>query len=127
MRRIRPVLVLTVVSVLCLTVSQVSGRDEPSAWIFSGVVVDKGEGVPIPYAHVWVHEETGMTTFTAQPNGLGQFSVRLLPGYYDVLVGAPGFAPFAKKIWIQSGRAVTLRVTLGPDEEHMQRVDSRLP
>jgi hypothetical protein len=92
----------------------------PATVTLSGIVVDLAEGVPIPYAHIWIHEQTGKVSFATQPDSTGQFTIQLPEGYYDVLVGAPGFAPFCKKIWIKSGSPIKLKVSLEPDFEHSQ-------
>ena len=119
MRSTRALALLSAIAVLLFT-AQSQGRAEPQGAAFSGVVVDKAEGVSIPYAHVWIHEETDKTDFTAQPDRAGRFSIRLPNGYYAVMVGAPGFAPFCKVIRIESDRPVTLKVSLGADVENLQ-------
>jgi hypothetical protein len=120
MRSARVFCFLAVAILLCLPVDKAYSKDGPDATGFSGVVVDKAEGVPISYAHVWIHEQSGKSVFTTQPDRTGNFSVPLPDGYYDVLVGAPGFAPFCKKIWIKSGSPIKLKVSLGPDEDNAQ-------
>jgi hypothetical protein len=104
---------------LWLSANKASGKDEPAPANFSGVVVDISE-VPIPYAHVWIHEYTNKVSFTIQPDKSGHFTINLPEGYYDVLVGAPGFAPFCKSIWIGPDVPIKLKVRLGPDSENLQ-------
>jgi hypothetical protein len=120
MRSATVICLLIVSAVLCLIASEAPVKDRAQRTTFGGVVVDKAEGVPIPYAHVWIHEYTDKAGFIAQPDRAGRFSIQVPEGYYDVMVGAPGFAPFCKCIWVQPGRPITLKVVLKPDEENLQ-------
>jgi Carboxypeptidase regulatory-like domain len=96
------------------------GKDELISTTLSGVVVDKGEGLPISYAHLWIHEQSGKASFVVQPDRTGHFTIQLPEGYFDVLVGAPGFAPYCKKIWIKPEGPIKLNVSLGPDVDNSQ-------
>jgi hypothetical protein len=107
--------------VICLLAFVAAAQSEnPSSQTFTGVITDKGEGVPISKAHVWIHEDNGGRVFSAIPDGTGHFSLHLPDGYYDVLFSASGFAPFCKKIWVHDGKVVTVEVRLGPDLDTSQ-------
>lgn len=86
----------------------------------SGIILDNAESVPIPQAHVWIHEQSGRSSFETRPDASGKFAIHPPPGYYFVLVGAPGFAPFSRSVWVQPNKPIDLRVNMLPDSEHMQ-------
>jgi Carboxypeptidase regulatory-like domain len=121
MRMARLLRLAAAIGLLCLSGNEALSKDGANGTTFSGVIVDKAGRIPISDAHVWIHEQSGESEFAAQPNRAGQFSIQLADGYYDVMVGAPAFAPFCKKIWVRSGSPVTLNITLKPDEETLQK------
>ena len=96
--------------------------DESTTAGFSGVVVDVGEGAPVSNVHIWIHNQSGNGIYETLTDRSGHFAIQLPDGYYDVLVGAPGFAPFCKRVWIRPGRPSKLKVRLGPDLEKMEDV-----
>lgn len=87
---------------------------------FTGVIVDRDEGAPMPRTRVWIHEDNGKRSFSVIPDRIGHFSLHLPDGYYDVLFSASGFTPFCKKIWVHDGKVITLAVRLGPDVDTSQ-------
>jgi hypothetical protein len=76
-------------------------------------VKDRAEGVAIPYAHLWMHEESKGLCLEATPDGRGGFTIELQPGYYDLLVGAPGFAPYSRRISVSFQKPLLLKIRLG--------------
>jgi hypothetical protein len=86
----------------------------------SGRVADKAENVAIPKAIIWIHEQSGGPSYTVRPDRAGSFVIQLPDGYYDVMIGSSGFAPFCKSIWVHAGRPIHLDVRLGPDYENLQ-------
>jgi hypothetical protein len=109
-----------IVTALLLFSNQTFAQNGPLLPTFVGTVIDKAEGAAIPRAHIWIHEDSGKASFSVQPDRSGNFSIHLPNGYYDVLFSASGFAPFCKKIWVRSGKPITLQVDLGPDIDTSQ-------
>jgi len=107
-------LFLVAISVGLLSGNALS-KDDPLSSNFTGVVVDKAEGVAITRAHIWIHEDTGKRNFASLPDRQGHFAVQLPDGYYDVLFSASGFAPVCKKIWIRTGHPIKLNAHMEPD------------
>jgi hypothetical protein len=95
---------------------QIKASDED----IRGSILDDAESAPIRQAHVWVHEQSGRSSIEARPDASGDFAIHLPPGYYFVLVGAPGFAPFSKSVWVQPNKPIVLRVRMLPASENMQ-------
>jgi hypothetical protein len=93
---------------------------QPAAAIIAGSVVDKGEGVPIAYAYIWIHEQSGNAFLAVQPDRFGKFRAQISEGYYDIMIAAPGFAPICKSVRVKHEKPVVLNVRLGPDEENLQ-------
>jgi hypothetical protein len=120
MRWIRILCIGLIVASLGLCLDRTIANAQPKTATVSGRVVDKAERAPIRSAHLWIHEQNGKTLFTAQTDPAGKFSIQILPGYYDLLVGSPGFAPFCRIIWAQPGKPIVLDIRLGPDMENMQ-------
>jgi hypothetical protein len=101
-------------------VSLTEAQSKPTEATLSGVVVDEAESAPIPAAHIWVHGSSGGTSFEARPDRAGKFSIQLPNGYYFVLVGAPGFAPKCKSIWVHDKESIVFSPRLSPDPETQQ-------
>lgn len=86
-----------------------------------GDVADAAENVPIKYAYVLVHSDSGKGDVPAKLDERGQFELMLSPGLYDVFVAASGFAPVSKKIEISRNHTTIFKPRLKPDEEHLQQ------
>ena len=84
--------------------------------------VSGNKKMPVSHARVWVHEQSGTDSFTMVPDQNGHFSLQLLPGTYIILVGAPGFAPYCKRIIVRtySNDDIILKIQMGPDYENME-------
>ena len=116
MPAIRTVLLLAA----CLvSFSKVTYAQNPTTPNFSGSVADIMK-VPIAEAFIWIHEESGRTSYTVRTNSKGVFDTHLPEGYYDVLISSPGFAPFCKAVWVQPGKPIKIAVNLKPDKENLQ-------
>ncbi len=86
----------------------------------SGTVVDL-TGVAIDSAHVWIHEQGNRHSYDLAVERSGRFSIAVPVGYYYVVAGSRGFAPYCKSIWVKpNGSSVVLTIRLGPDIENMQ-------
>jgi hypothetical protein len=107
-------IVMAIVSI-CLFSSHLLAKDGAGSPNFIAVVLDDTENLPIRRAHIWIHEDTGKASFTAQPDSSGQFAAQLPNGYYDVLFSGPGYAPFCKKIWVEPGKITKLKIHLAVD------------
>ena len=86
----------------------------------TGTVTDVGEGAQISEAYVTVHSETTSKDVGQKVSSQGRFNVSLRPGYYDVLISAPGFTPACRRVVIKSVTATDFSPKLGADTEHMQ-------
>ncbi|HMD77986.1 MAG TPA: carboxypeptidase-like regulatory domain-containing protein [Terracidiphilus sp.] len=113
-------------TILLLTPSGICyAQTKPESPSISGVIVDDAESVPVTDAHIWIHEHSGRTYFETRPDNKGKFSVMLPDGYYYVLAGAAGFAPYCKSVWVQSGKPITISPRLKPDYENLQDARSK--
>jgi hypothetical protein len=92
----------------------------PSSAKLRGVIEYEVGSVPLTHAHVWIHEQSGKSSFEAQPDRSGAYSIQLPEGYYFVLIGAPGFAPVSKSIWVHDGKPIEFSPHMLPDEENQQ-------
>jgi hypothetical protein len=111
--------IITVISILILTMSAKTLHCQVNQSLISGSVIFRGDGLPIGNATLWVHEQSAdkMTAVSTSKNG--RFSIELPSGYYDVIIVAPGFVPFCKKIWAH-GPPITLNVKLEYDKDDAQ-------
>jgi Carboxypeptidase regulatory-like domain len=110
----------TVLVSLILLCANASPQTKPSSAKLSGIIVYKPESAPLVHAHIWIHEWSGKSSFETQPDRSGAYSIQLSDGYYFVLIGAPGFAPVSKSIWIHDGKPVGFSPRMSPDEENQQ-------
>lgn len=90
-----------------------------------GQVVDSDERAPITNAFVVIHGEEGQEDQVATVDSKGHYEVELIPGYYNVLVGAREFAPTCKRVEIVRGRTAHFSPKLSPDFEHLEQTSSR--
>jgi hypothetical protein len=103
----------------------VHGQARPAAvgeGVLVGVVADKTENAPIPFAFVYIHgpyKKARIDTPISIDNA-GQFRISLTPGLYDVFVAAAGFAPTCTVVSIRSGEVTRFDPRLGPDLEHSE-------
>jgi carboxypeptidase family protein len=87
----------------------------------SGEVADSVEGVPIPYAFVFTHNNISRRDNVLKLGTSGQFEVLLPPGVYSVFVAAPGFAPSCKAVAVVAGHVTKLSTRLSADAEHLEQ------
>jgi hypothetical protein len=94
-----------------------------SQGVLTGVVADKAENAPIPYAFVYIHGAYKKAHIDASIpiDNAGRFRISLAPGLYDVFVAAVGFAPTCAIVSIRSGEVTTFLPRLGPDLEHSEQ------
>ncbi len=86
-----------------------------------GVVLDAMEA-PLPGAVVFVHhwklkghslnDPQSVMEPVVRTDSQGRFSVQLPPGTYEVFVAYPTFAPYAKRVRVESGRELILECKL---------------
>ena len=95
----------------------------PGEGVLTGVVADKAENGPIPYAFVYIHGayKKARIDSSIPIDNAGQFRISLAPGLYDVFVAAAGFAPTCTVISIRSGEVIRFEPRLGPDLEHSEK------
>jgi hypothetical protein len=86
-----------------------------------GRVVDKTEHAPIRRAFVLIYDEGTLRVQTKKVDEQGRFSVSLPDGDYDVLIGAPGFAPACKRVVVISGKRVRFDAKLDGDLANMEQ------
>jgi Carboxypeptidase regulatory-like domain len=103
---------------LLLGLHQAIAADDPAP-NFTGTVADQTKA-PVPKAHIWIHEWSGGPSFEAKPDAKGTFATMLPNGYYEVMVGSPGFQPVSKSIRIDSGKSIKWQISLCADTENMQ-------
>lgn len=115
-------LALLLLTSFAITSSAARQNTGNKAGILSGVVADKAENAPIPYAFVYVHGSYKKALFDAAVpiTAAGRFRVSLGPGVYDVFVAAAGFAPTCTSISIQAGKVTDFEPRLGPDFANLQ-------
>lgn len=63
----------------------------------------------------WVERDQQLTL-----NDNGEFSVKLLPGLYDLFAVSRGFIPYAKVIDLRDCKPVDLKIKLKVDLEHLE-------
>jgi len=110
----------TAFALFLLLSAYATAQTTPPSGRLSGVIVYQPESVPLIYAHIWIHELSGKSSFLAQPDRNGAYSIQLPEGYFFVLIGAPGFAPVTKSIWIREGKPIVFSPRMSPDEENQQ-------
>ena len=103
------------------TPSSGSAQVESPKGSIKGSIVDQGEAAPIPQARVWIHEQSGRFSFEARPDASGKFTIDVPAGYYFLFVGAAGFAPICKSVWVKPDKPIVLRLKMGPDTENLQQ------
>jgi carboxypeptidase family protein len=93
-----------------------------SEGVLSGIVADKAEDAPIPYAFVYVHGayKKARADTSVPIDNAGRFRISLAPGPYDVFVAAAGFAPTCTIVSIRSGEETSFEPRLDPDFEHSE-------
>jgi len=91
--------------------------------VLSGIVADKAENAPIPYAFVYIHGgyRKAQVDTPVPIDKAGQFRISLAPGLYDVFVAAAGFAPTCTVVEVRSGEVTRFDPRLGPDTEHSEQ------
>ncbi len=105
---------------LWLCVTGVTIAASTSSVRVSGSVVFDGDGLPISNAHVWIHEQSKNEMVSIPLDKTGRFDTELPSGYYDVFIGAPGFAPFCQKLWVRTGEPTSLKIRLSYDKKNAQ-------
>jgi hypothetical protein len=97
----------------------------PATETLSGRVVIKDNGKPARGTQIWIYEAKGKRNYSVQQDSDGAFSILLPDGYYFVFVANLGLLPYAKEIWLEHGKPITLRVSLEPDFEIMQDASAK--
>ena len=116
----RKLLQTALASVFLLLCANATAQTKTSSAKLSGVIIYKPGSFPLTHAHIWIHDQSGKSSFEAQPDRNGAYSLQLPEGYYFVLIGAPGFAPVSKSIWIHDGKPIEFSPHMLPDEENQQ-------
>jgi hypothetical protein len=110
------------IAVLLIAVSSFASSDS----ILRGVITDS-EGAAIAGAHIVVHwDQSGSTTglasnvgikhdVTVETNHKGEFVVDIPPGFYDVFVSAPAFAPESKKVRVNDQQPTVYKARMKAD------------
>jgi hypothetical protein len=87
----------TAVLRFCFLLALVAGRtglaQAPAPVTLAGTVVDPSGAV---IQHAAVHVHGAQVEATSRTDGVGRFSVRVLPGRYDLSVEAPGFQVYTR-------------------------------
>ena len=89
-----------------------------------GQVVDSYEREPNRSAFVVIHSEGGQEDQVVTVDPKGRYEVALVPGYYNVMIGASEFAPACKRVQIVYGRTSHFNPKLSPDTEHLEQSSS---
>lgn len=109
-----------------LLISGLPGQAQPpGATKLVGQVVDNYERAPIGRAFVVIHREGDQEDQVVAVDSKGRYEVELVPGYYDVMIGANEFAPACKKVYVIDGKSTHFNPRLSPDTEHMEQNLSR--
>jgi len=82
------------------------------------VVVDNGK--PDKGTRIWIVEAKGGKSYDVQQDSAGRFKISLPEGYYFVFIADFEFVPYAKEIWLQRGKPISLTVKLEPDWANAQ-------
>jgi len=118
---IRNLLLMTLVGIIGATLCIDSqAQTNPPLEIIRGEVSLSNLNTILPGIHIWIHEERDRTSIVVQPDQSGKFTAEVSPGYYYVLIGVLGYAPYSKSIWVHHGTPINLKVQLVPDLENMQ-------
>ena len=119
-------LALRAFALLALAGSMVAAQNAPGKVLLQGVVTDSA-GNLLTDAQLVVHwdpsgAKNGLTTNVGIPEDRflktdthGAFYAEIPPGFYDVLVTAPGFSPDCRKIRLQPAQNATFNSKLHPD------------
>jgi carboxypeptidase family protein len=111
---------------LALAGSMVAAQNERAKVLLQGVVIDSA-GNLLTGAQLVVHwdpsgSKSGLTTNVGIPEDRflktdthGAFYAEIPPGFYDILVTAPGFSPDCRKIRIKPDQNATLNSKLEAD------------
>jgi hypothetical protein len=86
----------------------------------SGVITDSQGAVVVGSAVTLVRN--GITIGSTKTNEAGQFEFAVLPGDYQLQVGAPGFASTSKSLTVSEGSAAVSDVSLTPGIQITVRV-----
>jgi len=125
-RRGRVWLLFFALGLLALAGSMVAAQNAPGKVLLQGVITDSAGNV-LTDAQLVVHwdpsgSKSGLTTNVGIPEDRflksdthGAFYAEIPPGFYDILVTAPGFSPDCRKIRLQPGQNVTFNSKLHAD------------
>lgn len=119
-------LVFCVLGLLALAGSMVAAQNAPGKVLLQGVVTDAA-GNLLTDAQLVVHwdpsgSKSGLTTNVGIPEDRflktdthGAFYAEIPPGFYDILVAAPGFSPDCKKIRLKPDQNASFNSKLQKD------------
>lgn len=125
-RRGRVWLLFFALGLLALAGSMVAAQNAPGKVLLQGVITDSAGNV-LTDAQLVVHwdpsgSKSGLTTNVGIPEDRflksdthGVFYAEIPPGFYDVLVAAPGFSPDCRKIRLQPAQNATFNSKLHAD------------
>jgi hypothetical protein len=105
---------IVLVSSICSQTGGQSKRIIENA--LSGTVVAANNRSPLKDARVWVLDEYSDTQFVSNPDKSGRYSLNLPEGYYFVVIGAGGYNPVSKSIWVFQGKTARFSAHLSVDE-----------
>lgn len=115
-------------SLLILAVTLSCSMAVASPGTINGRVMDSGEAV-IKGAHLLFHlDSSGQnkpavhSDVTHETDALGQYSIQLEPGFYDVCIMATAFAPECSKILVTNGGTIQHDARLKADVLVMQHL-----
>ncbi|HEY0701990.1 MAG TPA: carboxypeptidase-like regulatory domain-containing protein [Candidatus Acidoferrales bacterium] len=131
-RKVFAALVVTLTALLMIVApaahSNATSQDAPANVLLQGAVTDSS-GAALTDAQLIVHwDSSGSKTGLASNVGIpedrflktdthGNFYAEIPPGFYDVLVAAPGFTPDCRKIRLKPGENQTLNSKLQIDPQ----------
>ena len=137
-RRGRVWLLFFALGLLALAGSMVAAQNTPGKVLLQGVITDSA-GTLLTDAQLVVHwdpsgSKSGLTTNVGIPEDRflksdthGAFYAEIPPGFYDVLVTAPGFSPDCRKIRLQPAQNATFNSKLHADPLVTKELGSSAP
>ena len=93
------------ISIIIFAVAKSTGTD----FVLSGIVTDKGDGEPLPFASVKV----GDGKVGTHADGDGRWAIRLAEGRYTVTISYIGYADVKEKIDLSSDRTLNTALSAG--------------
>ena len=129
---------LVAVGLLAISAAMLAAQNAPAKVLLQGMVTDS-TGKLLTDAQLVVHwdpsgSKRGLTTNVGIPEDRflktdthGAFYAEIPPGFYDILVTAPGFSPECRKIRLKAGQNATLNSKLQLDPLVADELGSQRP